>query len=204
MKIITLVALLFSLSSYAQERIELDGKEVSVNAAEALVIRTEKTPSVVEIEFKVPLQKSVCERTEIRHVLRTSAVYCGEDVRIRRVSMGRVCVTQAENGRCLHYREQWREEHYRVPRTCMVPESYCAQYGTITSFKRDTMKIKFKDLPELAGPEYETFYIEADQKTYNSNNVIYKVTPHETLRNYKVKQKKILGFKVDSYEVSEK
>ena len=204
MKMITILSLLLSLSAFAQERVELNSKEVSVNAAEALLVRTNKTPSTVEVTFKVPMEKSICERYETRHVLRTSAVYCGEDIRIRRVSMGRVCVQQDPNGRCRHYREEWREEQHRIPRTCMVPETYCAQYGTALNFKRDTMKIKFKGLPALADSEYESFYVEADQKTYDSNNVVYKVTPHETLREYKVKQKKILGFKIDSYEISEK
>lgn len=204
MKILTVLSLLLSLSAFAQERVELGNKEVSVNAAEALLVRTNKTPSTVEVTFNVPMEKAVCERYETRMVLRTSAFDCGEDIRTRRVSMGRVCVAQDSNGRCRHYREEWRVEQYRVPRTCMVPESYCAQYGTALTFKRDTMKIKFKGLPALSDSEFESFYVEADQKTYDSNNVIYKVTPHETLREYKVKQKKILGFKVDSYEIREK
>lgn len=204
MKGLTILTLLLSLSAFAQERVELNSKEVSVNAAEALIIRTNKTPKTVEIEFKVPLEKSVCEREEIRPEWRTSSFHCGEDLRIRRVSMGRVCMSQLPSGRCLHYREEWREERYATPRSCMVPTPVCVQYGTAIHYKRDTMKLKFKNLPDLGDSEYETFLVQADQKTYDSNNVIYNVKPAETLREYKVKQKKILGFKIDSYEISEK
>ena len=203
---IALVALVLSFNVFAQETVELNSKNVSINAPSAIVVRTNKTPDTVEIKFMVPMANAVCERYETRHVLRTSAVYCGEDITTRRILIGKVCVRKNPyNDECVNWQDQWRTEQIRRPRTCMVPESYCARYGTSVSMESDKMKVKFKNLPALADSESETFEIKARQKTYDGESVIYDVTPLETLREYKVKQKKILGlFKVDSYEISEK
>lgn len=204
-KAIALLTLVLSLGAFAQESVELNAEEVSINASEAIVVRTNKTPGTVEITFLVPMANSICERYETRHVLRQSSVHCGYETRIRRVSQGRVCTrTNPHNGVCLNWRETFRQERVQYPRTCMVPETYCAQYGTATSMERDSMKIKFKGLPALGDSESETFSVAARQKTYDGENVVYDVKPLETLREYKVSQKKFLGFKRDSYVVEEK
>lgn len=206
-KTIALLALVLSLGAFAQEatKIELNAEKIDVNASSALVVRTNKTPGTVELTFRVPMANSVCERYETRHVLRTSGVYCGYDIMTRRISNGRVCVrTNPHNGQCLNWQETWREERIQRPRTCMVPETYCAAYGTATSYETDSMKLKFKDLPALGDSESETFSVVATQKRYDSGSVVYEVKAVETLREYEINRKKILFFKTDTYVISEK
>ncbi len=206
-KTIALLALVLSLGAFAQEaaKIELNAEKIDVNASSALVVRTNKTPGTVELTFRVPMANSVCERYETRHVLRTSGVYCGYDIMTRRISNGRTCVrTNPHNGQCLNWQETWREERIQRPRTCMVPETYCAAYGTATSYETDSMKLKFKDLPALADSESETFSVVATQKRYDSGSVVYEVKAVETLREYEINRKKILFFKTDTYVISEK
>ena len=190
---------------YLQETIELNAEEIQVNASSATVVRTNKSPSSIELTFRVPMANSVCERYETRGVLRTSGLSCGYETRIRRISTGRVCVrTNPHNGQCLRFEEGFRQERYSVPRSCLVPESYCAQYGTATSYETDSMKIQFKDLPALGDSESEKFTISASQRNYDSGKVVYEVKPLETIGDYKVTQKKFLFFKKDVYVVEEK
>ena len=202
--LLTILALTMSLSTFAQERVELNAGKVSVNSDAAVVVRSNKTPETVEITFRVPMANSVCERYETRYVVRQSAAHCGEDVRYNRVRVRRCVQQDPANGRCTRYMEEWRDERISIPRTCPVPETYCAQYGTAVSREDDKMKIRFKNLPLLGDSETETFEIKARQKTYDGESVVYDVKPLETLREYKVAQKKVLGFKLDSYVVEEK
>lgn len=204
-KTMTLVTLLLSLTAFAQEKIELNAEKIEVNAASATVVRTNKTPNTVELTFRVPMANSVCERYETRHVLRTSGAYCGYDYFERRIPTGQVCTrTNPHNGQCLRYEQTYRIERVQRPRTCMVPETYCAQYGTATSYETDSMKIQFKNLPALADSESETFTISAAQRNYDSGKVVYEVKALETLREYKISQKKVLFIKTDTYVVEEK
>lgn len=208
-KIFALLTLALSLGAFAQEYeaspIVLDSKKINVSSSSATVVRTNQTPGTVELSFLVPMANSVCERYETRHVMRTSGAYCGYDTFTRRVRTGRVCVrTNPHNNECLRWGDTFRTETHRRPRTCMVPETYCARYGTATSFERDSMKIQFKNLPALADSESETFTIEATQKRYDSGSVVFEVKPLETLREYEVKRKKILFFKTDTYIIQEK
>jgi hypothetical protein len=107
-------------------------------------------------------------------------------------------------GQCQRWADNYRTETVRRPRTCMVPETFCAQYGTATTFEKDSMKIKFKNLPALGDSESEKFTIAAKQKSYGSGNVNYDVKALETIREYKVTQKKFLFWKRDFYIVEEK
>lgn len=206
-KTIALLALVLSFGAFAQDaaRIELNAEKIDVNASAATVVRTNKTPDTVELTFRVPMANSVCERYETRHVLRSSGAYCGYDTFTRRVSTGRTCVRRnPHNNECLNWGETFRTETVRRPRTCMVPETYCAAYGTATSYETDSMKLKFKDLPALGDSESETFSVVATQKRYDSGSVVYEVKALETLREYEIKRKKILFFKTDTYIVEEK
>lgn len=204
-KTIALLTLVLSLGAFAQETVELNAEKITVNASSATVIRTNKTPDTVELSFRVPMANSVCERYETRYVLRTSGLQCGYNVGYRRVRAGRVCTrTNPHNGQCLRYQDTFREERIQTPRTCQVPETYCARYGTATSYETDSMKIQFKDLPALADSESETFTVAASQRNYDSGKVVYEVKPLETLREYKVTQKKFLFVKRDVYVVEER
>lgn len=204
-KIIALSFFLLSLGIQASSEIELNAKEININADKAIVVRTSRSPETIQLTFKVPMENSVCERRETRYVLRTSGAYCGYDRIERRIPVGQICVkTHPRDGRCLRYEETYRFEYVERPRTCQVPETYCAQYGTRVSFEEQSMKIKFKDLTPLAGSERETFSIEATQKRFDSGSVIFEVEPLETLREYKVERKKVLFIKTHTYEISEK
>lgn len=208
-KVTAFLILALSLSAFAQENIQqpiiLDAEKIEVNSSMATVVRTNQSPNEIELTFLVPMANSVCERYETRHILRTSGAYCGFDVITRRVRTGRTCIrTNPQNGQCQKWADTFRRETIRRPRTCMVPETYCAQYGTATSFERDSMKIKFKNLPALADSESETFTIEATQKRYDSGSVVFEVKPLETLREYKVKREKFLFWKKDVYVIQEK
>lgn len=211
-KTFAILALALSLAAIAQETtpaqapVELNAEKISINASSATVVRTNKSPNTVEISFRVPMANSVCERYETRHILRTSGAYCGYDIIERRVLAGRICTRKNpyKPEECLRWEDTFRIERVQRPRTCMVPETYCAQYGTATSYETDSMKLKFKDLPALADSETDTFSIVATQKRYDSGSVVYEVKALETIREYEIKRKKILFFNTDTYIVEEK
>jgi hypothetical protein len=203
-KTVALFAMLLSLGAMANEKVELDSKEVTIKAASAVVVRTSKTPETVKINFLVPMENSVCERYETEYVYRTSGSYCGYDTVRVRVSEGGTCIQRNRRGDCVRWDEQYREVIEQVPLSCMVPEQSCVQYGTATSYKTNSMKIRFKKLPALGGSETDTFSITSRQKGYDRASVIYDVKPLETLKKYKVEQKKFLGIELDSYEVTVK
>jgi hypothetical protein len=198
------LSIVFSITSFAQETIELDSEQVEVRASEAKVIRTNRTPETVEISFLVPMANSVCERYETRYVTHTSGSLCGWDTHVRRIPVGQVCVRTNHSGRCILWQDTFREEVVHFPRTCTLPDTFCAERGTATTFERDTMKVRFKNLPALSDSESETFKISARQKNYNGRNVVYDVRAIKTLRDYKISQKKFLFWKRDAYVVEEK
>ena len=205
MKLSNLVlSMLFSLSAVAQERVRLDAKEITINSSAAVVVRTNKTPKIVKINFLVPMEKSICERYDSRLVLRTSGIDCGYDTSYTRVRTGSICTRYTRYGECVLWVDTYGDHVTQHPRTCMVPESYCAQYGTVINMKNDSMKIGFKALPSLGGSEIETFSINGRQKVYDGENVIYDIKPIKTLGNYKVSQKKLLGIPLaDHFEITE-
>jgi hypothetical protein len=209
-RLVALASLVLSLAAVADshppgETVELTAQKITLRYDRASVIRTNKTPETVELVFRVPQKMSVCERYETRHVLRPSGIHCGYDVIERRVPAGRVCArTNPHNGDCLRYEETFRIERVQRERICPVPETYCAQYGTQNTWTSDEMKIQFKDLPALGDSERESFSIVARQKAYDSNKVIYEVETLSTLRDYKIRQKKVLFYKRDFFVVEEK
>jgi hypothetical protein len=207
----TLIALFFSLAALAQEvripenKVPLEAETVKVDATEALVVRTNKTPELVEIFFNVRMSNQICEQYETRLVMRASGAQCGYNTTRRRVRTGTVCTrTNPYNNECVNHQDTWREELIQIPRTCMVPETVCGRYGTVYTSKSDSMKISFKKLPALGDSESETFSIVAEQKGYDKSDIIYHVNAVETLREYKIAQKKILFFKLDAFVVEEK
>jgi hypothetical protein len=201
---IAIMTLVLSLGAFAQEKVEISSEQMQVSATSVVLVRTSKSPGTVELKMNIAMENSVCERYETRRVLRTSGVSCGYDSHFRRIRVGQVCVLEIPvSHQCLRFEETFRQEVVQVPRTCMVPESYCAQYGTAVSYDTDTVKIRFSSLPALGGSESETFLVEAKQTSYGSSSVFYSIKPLETLRAYRVTQKKFLGFKRDSFVVEE-
>lgn len=198
------VSMLFTLSVFAQESVVLTNKSTTVYGSEVRIIRTNETPNNVEIALSVPMASSVCEFYDTRYVFRTSGLHCGYNNHVRRITE-RVCVRKNEKGACLSYQNRTRTQTVRVARSCSVPETYCARYGTATNYKTDTVKIQFKNLPKLADSEQDVFLLKAEQKRYDGTDVVFSIKPEETIRPYKVKQKKFLGlFSKDSFVVEEK
>lgn len=204
-KTLALMTLILSLGAFAQERVELNAEKVSIKGNKATLVRTNKTPGTVEVEFEVPMANQICERYETRHVLRPSGAHCGYDTHYRRVPTGRVCTRKnPHNGECLRFDETYREERVTRERVCMVPETYCAEYGTSTRVIKDTMTVQFKKLPALGDSEGDTFEVVARQKNYDGSDVIYDFKALETVQEYKVTQKRILFFKRDAFVVEKK
>ncbi len=205
-RLLTIAALSISLTAVAQTSpVELNAEKIEIRGDRATILRTNKTPKTVELTFSIPLKISVCERQETRIVVRTSGIHCGYDVFERRVPAGRVCTrTNPHNNECLRFEETYRIERVQRERTCPVPETYCAQYGTADSWMRDEMKIQFKDLPALGDSESDSFTVVARQKSYDSRKAIYEVSTLSTVRDYKIRQKKVLFYNRDFFVVEEK
>lgn len=204
-KLIALVALTFSVGAFAQERVVLTSSDVSVNASSAVLVRTSATPDKVEVTFKVPMADTVCRRTEYRTEMRTDGYHCGYADRVTGYTTRTVCVRRNPgNNQCVRYETQRYPVVQRYPRTCPVTVSYCAEYGTATSYTTDKVKIKFKNLPNLGGTEEETFSVSAQQNGTDNTNVVYSIVPVKTVNDnaYEVKKKGILGF--DSYVIEPK
>ncbi len=200
MKSFVFAAMLLTVASaaLAQERVIADRENLDINSHEAILVRTKDTPNKLDIDMLVPMSEPVCERRETRMVMQTSAFHCGT-VRERRLQVERVCVSRHENGRCATYERRENVVHIERPRTCLVPESYCVQYGSVTDYEKDNVKIKFKNAASLADGEEETFLIRARQKNHGGENVVYEIEPVTTKGKYTVKSRGWFG--TDHYEI---
>ncbi len=202
-KVLLIVSAVISLSSFAQERVLLNAENIEVNAPEAILVRTSETPRVVKITFNVPMSKSICEAYSTRYVFVTSGYQCGYDRRMTGYTTRTICTRMnPQNGQCLRTETQRVPVISNYPRTCQVPETYCSSYGTLTNLESDKVKIKFKNLPALGATEEDSFLVKAKQKRYDGVNVVYEITPQQTVTDYIVSSRGLLGF--DSFIVSEK
>jgi hypothetical protein len=194
MKLMTsLFALLVCTSVFAQEKVLLESKEVSVNDTQAILVRTNKTPNKVKVTFKVAMSETVCEQYDTRYVVRTSGSYCGYATTYRIINE-RVCTRRNPgNNACVRYENRTRRVAYTTARACPVPETYCSRYGSATSYDSDKVVFKFKNLPALADSEQDTFAVSAKQKRYGGSNVVYDVKALETVQPYEIKDRGFLG-----------
>ncbi len=174
-------------SAFAQEAVNLDRDRIFINSHEAVLTRTNQTPKKIKIEMMVPMSEPVCERRETRMVYRTSSIYCGSVVE-RRVIQDRECVQRDANNRCVTYRRTERVVTRQIPRTCLVPETYCSQYGSVTDYEKDSVTIEFKKASNLAEGEQELFSIRAEQKRMGSDSVNYNIETLEAQKEYSVKR----------------
>lgn len=198
--IILLSSFILSFSAIAQDKVILNAEEISVNSSEAILVRTAETPSTVRVTFNVPMSESVCEAYGTRMVLVTSGSQCGYDQRVSGYSTRTICTrSNPRNGQCMRTETQRIPMVQSYPRTCMVSETYCSSYGTVTMIEKDEVKIKFKKLPALGGTEEDTFMVKARQKKYSGENVVYDITTLQTVAPYEIKARGILGF--DSYVI---
>ena len=203
--LLALLVLTVSAGAFAQERVVLNSKEVSVKADKATLVRTSSTPSIVTVTFQVPMANSICERSATRLILVTSGSQCGYSARVTGYTTRTICrATNPRTGACLRTEIERVPVITNYPNSCQVVESYCAQYGTVTSYESDEVRIKFKNLPDLGGSEEETFLVKAKQRSYDVENVEYEISPVQTLngQEYEVKKKGIFGY--DSYVIEPK
>jgi len=92
-----------------------------------------------------------------------------------------------------------------IPRSCPVPIQVCVAYGTSRSIETDSMKIKFKNLPDLGDSEADSFLVRGRQAKYDGENVTYELKQLRTTGTYIVSQRRILGiFKADGFVIKEK
>lgn len=202
-QLFSLIALCLSLGAFAQERVVLTSSDITVNGSEAILVRTAQTPDVVEVRFQVPMSDSVCQAYSTRYVTITSASRCGTVERVTGYTTRTVCTrTNPHNGQCLRTETQRIPVVQRYARTCQVSETYCSSYGTVTNYESDKVKIKFKKLPSLGGTEEDTFSVRARQRSYDGENVVYDITPIQTVVPYEVKSKGLFG--IDSYVIEVK
>jgi hypothetical protein len=202
-KLLLLSMALLSLSTFAQEAIEINSGILHFDGSEVLLARTNQSPGKVRVNLQVPARSTECVRTSYRDVTITSGAICGYNHVVRRVSRGRVCARKNPySGECVHWREVFEDRRVAVPRTCIRPQSYCSQYGTVTSNIDVSTEIVFVDLPALGDTESDTILVRATQKSHGSDGVAWEIEPVQTVVPYKVKQRKTLGiFSKNSYAV---
>ena len=200
MKLLTSVfALMICGSVFAQEQVYLESKKVVVNDSQAILVRTNKTPKRVKVVFnQVPMSESVCQAYDTRYVVQTNGSYCGYS---RDVVYGRetYCTARNRRGNCTNYASRRTTRYVSYPRSCPVPETYCSQYGTNTSYTDDGVVLKFKNLPALGDSEQDSFLVSAKQKNYDGTNVVYQVKALETVQPYEVKDIGFLG--IDKFSI---
>jgi hypothetical protein len=203
-RIVSVIALMLSLSVFAQDKVLLNAEKVSVNAAEAILVRTASTPNKVKVSFQVPMYDSVCQTYATRMVIRTSGALCGYTLEARTITYRTCEFRQVRTNICTHYRTNTRLETVQVPRTCQVSEQYCSSYGTAISHETGTVTIKFKKLPALGGTEQDTFLVKGKQKHVDGTSVVFEVTPQATLGEYTVKDRGFSLFNFSKFVIKPK
>jgi hypothetical protein len=193
-----LIVLSLSLGAFAQvvdpvpaapAEVLLNSKNVRVGSDEAVLVRTASTPKVVRVSFQVPMSNSVCEQMGTRMV----STICYDNV-VTRYRTADVCIRRNPyNNRCVNWGPRYATRVTRVARSCVVPQTYCVSYGTNVRRESDEVKIKFKNLPVLAGTEEDKFLVKAAQKNYGGSNVVYDIKVVESRGNYVVKDRGFLG-----------
>ncbi|HXH76308.1 MAG TPA: hypothetical protein VNJ08_15155 [Bacteriovoracaceae bacterium] len=208
-QILAILTFSLSLSAIAQQEVLLNAKEVTVNSADAILVRTNQTPRDVKVNFNVPMSSSICERHETRYVPTTVLVNCGTDYRIDR-TVRRECIRRnPHNNECLNWKDLVSTHRVPVTRYCPtivnVPETYCAQFGTAVRHEIDSMKLTFKNLPALADSERDTFIANARQGSYGGGNVVWSMKAVQTVLEYKISERKVLGlFNTDGFKIEVK
>jgi hypothetical protein len=201
-----LIALSLSLGAFAQvvdpapagpAEVLLNSKNVRVGSDEAVLVRTSSTPDVVKVSFQVRMASSVCEQMGTRMV----STICYDNV-VTRYRTADVCIRRNPySNRCVNWGPGYANRVTRVARSCVIPQTYCVSYGTNVRTESDEVKIKFKNLPVLAGTEEDKFLVKATQKNYGGSNVVYDIKVVESRGNYVVKDRGFLGF--DKFVIKE-
>lgn len=170
-----LLGLLFlSNLAFGQEKVILNQKHISIDRAEAVIVRTSNTPEKVKIVMDVPMDHTVCTQYGTQMVYGQDP-YCGYTTSVRTVCRD-VCVqtTAPGSGTCVRRVRQCENQPYTYMRSCHYPVTVCIQHGTVTTEAGDQVTIEF-DLPKLADGETEEFQLIADQKYRDGSNVIFNL-----------------------------
>lgn len=205
-KLIAFLALSLTVSAFAQVQIEINSDEVHVNAPEAILVRTNRTPNKVKVTFTVPMSNTVCQRYDSRVLSRTVMVHCGTDYRIEPFFTTECFRRNPHNGQCLATRQVRHERRIPIQRMCPTvqhyTETFCAQHGTAVTHEADSMKLNFKKLPRLGDSEADSFIVRAHQENHGGNNVVWEMSAVQTTHEYKIGRRKVLGlFKTDGFTV---
>ena len=213
-KLITLLAITLSIGAFAQEKIILNSSNIEVRASSAILIRTSQTPDKVEVTFLVPMANTFCAEPHSDYIRRTC--HRSENVYQTRTTCRDEVITPATtNNRPTGPRYNPPRQTRRVCTNsqvfvgtrqvaydCSYVHNWCGRFATDISYESDKVKIKFKNLPNLGGTEEDAFEVTARQRTTDGENVVYDITPLQTVAPYKVEKKGILGF--DSYVIEQK
>ena len=201
-KLITIVALTLSVGAFAQVTEVLDKSDETVGSSKATLIRTLDTKDKFEVTFQnIPLEFYRCTQSHVQ----TRTYACGttsHQVGTRNVP---TCVEYYPGtNRCRRMETRTVPVMRNETRYCTSTDVICDQKQWVTESTNDKVKIKFKNLPDLAGTETESFLVEAFQKDRDFSNVSYRITPISTLNGatYVVEKKGILGY--DSYVIEPK
>lgn len=190
-------------ASFAQapRDLYLSKKKEAAQAASVVVVRDHRTPSKVKLTLDIPFDYRVCVRHETRMVYGQDSS-CGYDTRYE---SHQVCSTQTtctvrKNGVCKASTSSRSCHTERTPvtvmRSCYHPETYCAEYGTVTRREERTVKLKFNGLDDLKAGEEERFMIEGRQRRYDSSNADYAATVIDSIEPTEAQVKSFLGDRV--------
>lgn len=142
---------------------------------------------MVRLTFKMPIKQRVCKATELRSLMKASAADCGTETRTVRVQRAR------------NVTEEVSREYAK---SCMVRESVCVFEAIELSEESDTIRITFRDLPQLRDSESESFLVTAEATSVENTDFRFTVKTLETVETYKVLQVRLLGLlAMDRFEV---
>ena len=180
--------LIVSFSAIAQREVTpVSSKHVAVTGSKAILVRTNETPDMVRLVFKMSIPQKVCKATALQTVTKTSATECGSDSKEVRVQRGRN-----------RYETVTRE----FPRTCQVKQTVCVSEAIELSEEFDTVRVIFRDLPALGDGETDKFVVTAHAQSVETPDFRFSVKPLATALPYRVHQVRFLGLvAVDRFEV---
>jgi hypothetical protein len=175
---------------------------VTLPEAEALLIRTAMTPSAVELNVPIGMQRTVCaEYAQVPHTGQNGAK-CGYDRLVRRVCRdipGECHVIDQRTGRkaCAPTRRECANESIAQARVCTWMETECVRTEIAESSELRKVQLKFKNVASLAAGETETYELRGAQTRLDGTDAAFALSAIATKRSVKIKAKDGLftGFK---------
>lgn len=164
--------------------IPLVGDRVRADVSDVVVARTTETPAKVEIEVPVSFGTNVCTGGQVTRT-REVEVLCREssrygDQRNGNYPNGQPAAVYGRGGSCYQKRS----------------EDVCLAQSTVNETLVKTLVIKFKNAPDLATGERETFRISVKQAAFDSRAIDFSGEPLETKGVYRTKEKSFLGNRI--------